>query len=89
MFEKAVFPFSRGTNRISQGVETRGSLISVPLALRVISGRPVFSPSALSMTCTFKHLQDGIKSCRSSLGAETESEGTVGSLGLTVATHFR
>ena len=33
-FEKAVFPFSRGTNRISQGVENRGSLISVPLALR-------------------------------------------------------
>ena len=34
-FEKgAVFPFSRGKNRISQGVENRGSLISVPLALR-------------------------------------------------------
>ena len=32
---KAVFPFSRGKNRISQGVENRGSLISVPLALRV------------------------------------------------------
>ena len=31
---KAVFPFSRGKNRISQGVENRGSLISVPLALR-------------------------------------------------------
>ena len=31
---KAVFPFSRGKNRISQGVEHRGSLISVPLALR-------------------------------------------------------
>ena len=29
-----VFPFSRGKNRISQGVENRGSLISVPLALR-------------------------------------------------------
>ena len=28
-------PFSRGKNRISQGVENRGSLISVPLALRV------------------------------------------------------
>ena len=27
-------PFSRGENRISQGVENRGSLISVPLALR-------------------------------------------------------
>ena len=27
---KAVFPFSRGKNRISQGVENRGSLISVP-----------------------------------------------------------
>ena len=33
--KKAVFPFSRGKNRISQGVENRGSLISVPLALRV------------------------------------------------------
>ena len=33
-FEKAVFPFSRGKNRISQGVESRGSLISAPLALR-------------------------------------------------------
>ena len=32
---KAVFPFSHGKNRISQGVENRGSLISVPLALRV------------------------------------------------------
>ena len=31
----AVFPFSRGENRISQGVENRGSLISVPLAIRV------------------------------------------------------
>ena len=29
-FKKAVFPFSRGKNRISQGVENRGSLISVP-----------------------------------------------------------
>ena len=33
---KAVFPFSRGKNRISQGVENRGSLISVPLALRAV-----------------------------------------------------
>ena len=32
---KAIFPFLRGKNRISQGVENRGSLISVPLALRV------------------------------------------------------
>ena len=32
--KKAVSPFSRGKNRISQGVESRGSLISVPLALR-------------------------------------------------------
>ena len=31
---KAIFPCSRGENRISQGVENRGSLISVPLALR-------------------------------------------------------
>ena len=33
--EEAVFPFSRGKDRFSQGVENRGSLISVPLALRV------------------------------------------------------
>ena len=32
---KGRFPFSRGENRIAQGVENRGSLISVPLALRV------------------------------------------------------
>ena len=31
---KAISPFSRGKNRISQGVENRGSLITVPLALR-------------------------------------------------------
>ena len=30
----AIFPVSRGKNRISQGVENRGSLISAPLALR-------------------------------------------------------
>ena len=33
--KKAIFPISRAKNRISQGVENRGSLISVPLALRV------------------------------------------------------
>ena len=38
---KAIFPFSRGKNRIWQGVENRGSLISVPLALRVF-GFPWF-----------------------------------------------
>ena len=38
-FEKSVFPFSRGKNRISQGAENRGSLISMPLALRVFGGR--------------------------------------------------
>ena len=32
---KSVFPFSHGKNRISQGVENRGSLISVPFALTV------------------------------------------------------
>ena len=37
--KKAVFPFSRGKNRISQGVENRGSLISVPLALRAITSK--------------------------------------------------
>ena len=36
-FEKAIFPFLRGKNRISQGVENRASLISVPLALRVVT----------------------------------------------------
>ena len=35
--KKAVFPFSRGKNRISQGAENRGSLISVPLALREVT----------------------------------------------------
>ena len=35
--EKAFFPFSRGKNRISQGVENRGSLICVPLALRALA----------------------------------------------------
>ena len=35
--EKAIFLISRGKNRISQGVENRGSLICVPLALRVIN----------------------------------------------------
>ena len=38
---KAVFPFLRGKNRISQGVENRGSLISVPLAVRVVSTPPI------------------------------------------------
>ena len=33
-FRMAVFPFSRGKNRISHEVENRGSRISVPLALR-------------------------------------------------------
>ena len=41
---KAVFPFSGGKNRISQGVENRGSLISVPLALRVIAGLGTNAP---------------------------------------------
>ena len=39
---KAIFPFSRGKNRISQGVENRGSPISVPLALRVGTVVPFF-----------------------------------------------
>ena len=33
--KRPFIPFSRGKNRISQGVENQGSLISVPLALRV------------------------------------------------------
>ena len=32
--ENGLFPVSRGKNRMSQGVENQGSLISVPLALR-------------------------------------------------------
>ena len=35
-FKMTVFPFSRGKNRISQDVEHRGSLTSVPVALRVM-----------------------------------------------------
>ena len=37
----AAFPFSRWKNRIYQGVDYRGSLISVPLALRskIVSGK--------------------------------------------------
>ena len=34
LFEKAILPVSHGKNRMSQGVENRGSQISVPLALR-------------------------------------------------------
>ena len=47
--EKAVFPFSRGKNRISQGVENRGSLI-VPLALRVIT-RVSFTTVSIGGRC--------------------------------------
>ena len=46
---KAIFPFSRGKDRISQGVENRGSLISVPLALSEISQKSslhIFSGSS-------------------------------------------
>ena len=35
-----IFPVSRGKNRISQGVEDWGSLISVPYALRVFFRKP-------------------------------------------------
>ena len=38
--KEAIFPLSRGRNRMPQGVENRGSLISVPLALRVME--PLF-----------------------------------------------
>ena len=48
-------PFLRGEHRISRGVENRGSLISVPLALRVVvikilyaSWGPIVSPSLRS-----------------------------------------
>ena len=47
-FEKAVFPFSRGKNCISQGIENRGSLIGVPLALRVVSQQRFVSNSFAS-----------------------------------------
>ena len=33
-FKIAIFPASRGKNRMSQGVESRGSLTCVPLAVR-------------------------------------------------------
>ena len=56
----AVFPFSRGKNRISQGVENRGSLISVSLALRVLSkaeilGVGVFSLLGVPIEAPFFH----------------------------------
>ena len=44
-FEKAVFPFSRGKNRISQGVENRGSLISVPLSGLLLLVYSVVAPA--------------------------------------------
>ena len=37
--DKCRFKFSRGKHRVSQGVDNRGSLISVPLALRELSQR--------------------------------------------------
>ena len=40
---KAFFPFLRGKIRIPQGVENRGSLISVPLALRELKSFPYIS----------------------------------------------
>ena len=46
---KAVFPFSRGKNRISQGVESRGSLISLPLALREITINSLPGPSEIHL----------------------------------------
>ena len=45
--DKGHFPFSRGENRISQGVESRGSLISVPLALRASKYQQLESASAI------------------------------------------
>ena len=48
--KRPVFPFSRGKNRISQGVDNRGSLISAPLALREIAGRQVLSLNCLAVT---------------------------------------
>ena len=48
-FDKGRSPFSRGENRISQGVENRGSLISVPLALREsVSHYPQFGPATVA-----------------------------------------
>ena len=44
---RAVFPFSRGKNHISQGVENRGSLIGVPLALRAVTINTVIRMSRL------------------------------------------
>ena len=72
---KAVFPFSRGKNRISQGVENRGSLISLPLALRVFAYKKwavckQFSPLRCRI---FISLKKGKFVCQTSLSERTET----------------
>ena len=49
--EKAIFPLSRGKNRISQGLENRGSLISVPLAQTILVGTLWLVPGPTSGSC--------------------------------------
>ena len=48
--KKAIFPLSRERNRMSQGVENRGSLMSVPWALRDASQPHAKSPCEVLAT---------------------------------------
>ena len=68
---KAVFPFSRGKNRISQGVENRGSLISVPLALRVLARKV---PDTFNF---LRHVMRAILSARPKCSHRCVSQGTL------------
>ena len=45
--KKAILPMSRGESRMLQAAENRGSLCSVPLALRVLCMFPFICPSLL------------------------------------------
>ena len=65
-FEKAVFPLSRGKNRISQGVENRGSLISAPLALRARKFRPFRTQKKPAKTA------ENIQNAKLKLGGRTK-----------------
>ena len=70
--KKAVFPFLRGKNRISQGIENRGSLISAPLALRVVfllpkkQGKTHEKNKGFPLCGTFKILGNEGKNARKS-----------------------
>ena len=87
----AIFPVSRGTNRISQGVEHRGSLISVPWALRVFQinffcagTTPILEKNAPRMKGRMKifHSKRGyqairVASQRNYLNSRAVAEGTI------------